>query len=210
MCILLSLDIVSCRCQLSPISILCHFRPLLPYWFSVWKICPLMLCMLSCFNHVQLFVSLWTVACQAPVSMGFSRKEYWSWLPCPSPEDLPDPEIKPVSYISCIAGRFFTARATSGMLKSLTITVWLSVSPFMSVSIYIFKCSCIGACMLMSIISFSYISLLFLYCLFLKSFFFFLLVFLPLLSCHFHLYEIYIFHPFTFSLYVFYPEVSLL
>ena len=105
--------------------------------------------------------------------MGFSRKEYWSWLPCPSPEDLPDPEIKPVSYISCIAGRFFTARATSGMLKSLTIIVWLSVSPFMSVSIYIFKCSCTGACMLMSIISFSYISLLFSLWPFLKVFFFF-------------------------------------
>ena len=161
MCILLSLDIVSYRCKLSPVSLLCHFGTLLPHWFFVWKICPLMLCMLSCFNHVQLFESLWTVACQAPVSMGLSRKEYWSQLPCPSPEDLPDPEEdlgEKTSYISCIAGRFFTASATSGMLKSLTIIVWLSVSPFMSVSICIFKCSCIGACMLMSVISFSYIN----------------------------------------------------
>ena len=37
----------------------------------------------------------WTVACQAPLSMGFSRQEYWSGLPCPSPGDLPDPGIEP-------------------------------------------------------------------------------------------------------------------
>ena len=39
----------------------------------------------------------WTVACQAPLSMGFSRQEYWSGLPFPSPEDLPDPGIEPRS-----------------------------------------------------------------------------------------------------------------
>ena len=39
----------------------------------------------------------WTVACQAPLSMGFSRQEYWSGLPFPSPGDLPDPGIKPGS-----------------------------------------------------------------------------------------------------------------
>ena len=44
-----------------------------------------------------LFVTPWTVACQAPLSMGFPRKEYWSGLPFPSPGDLPDPGIKPVS-----------------------------------------------------------------------------------------------------------------
>ena len=42
----------------------------------------------------------WTVACQAPVSMGFSRQEYWSGLPCPSLGDLPDPGNKPLSVIS--------------------------------------------------------------------------------------------------------------
>ena len=40
---------------------------------------------------------LWTLACQAPVSMGLSREEYWSGLPCPPPGDLPDPGIKPMS-----------------------------------------------------------------------------------------------------------------
>ena len=39
-------------------------------------------------------VTPWTVAHQAPLSMGFSRQEYWSGLPCPSPEDLPDPGIE--------------------------------------------------------------------------------------------------------------------
>ena len=49
---------------------------------------------LSCFSHVQLFVTLWTVARQAPLSMGFSRQEHWSGLPFPPPGDLPDPEHK--------------------------------------------------------------------------------------------------------------------
>ena len=63
-------------------------------------------CVLSC---IQLFVTLWTVVGQAPLSMGFSRQEYWSRLPCPFPGDLPNPGIKPhVSWISCMAGRFFT------------------------------------------------------------------------------------------------------
>ena len=53
--------------------------------------------MLSHFSHVRLFVTLWTVAHQAPPSMGFSRQEYWSGLPIPSPGGLPDPGIKPVS-----------------------------------------------------------------------------------------------------------------
>ena len=43
---------------------------------------------------VRLFATLWTVALQAPLSMGFSRQEYWSGLPFPSPGDLPDPRIK--------------------------------------------------------------------------------------------------------------------
>ena len=48
-------------------------------------------------NHVRLFVTPWTVAYQAPPSMGFSRQEYWSGLPFPFPGDLPDPGIKPGS-----------------------------------------------------------------------------------------------------------------
>ena len=52
------------------------------------------LCMLSCFSCVRVFAALWTVAHQDPLSMRFSRQEYWSGLPCPPPGDLPDPEIK--------------------------------------------------------------------------------------------------------------------
>ena len=48
-------------------------------------------------SRVQLFVTPWTVADQAPLSMGFSRQEYWSGLPFPSPEDLPNPGIEPWS-----------------------------------------------------------------------------------------------------------------
>ena len=50
--------------------------------------------------NVQLFTTLWTVDHQAPLSMGLSRQEYWSGLPCPPPEDLPDPEIKPMALVS--------------------------------------------------------------------------------------------------------------
>ena len=53
--------------------------------------------MLSSFSHVWLFVTPWTIAHQAPLSMGIFRQEYWSGLPCPSPGDLPDPGIKPIS-----------------------------------------------------------------------------------------------------------------
>ena len=48
-------------------------------------------------SHVQLFETPWTVACQAPLSWGFSRQEYWSGLPCASPGDLPNPRIEPRS-----------------------------------------------------------------------------------------------------------------
>ena len=59
--------------------------------------------LLSC---VQLFETPWTVAHQAPLSMGFPRQEYWSGLPSPFPGDLTDPGIKPAS--SALAGGFFT------------------------------------------------------------------------------------------------------
>ena len=48
-------------------------------------------------SRVRLFAIPWTVVCQAPLSMEFSREEYWSGLPSPSPGDLPDPGIKPRS-----------------------------------------------------------------------------------------------------------------
>ena len=60
-----------------------------------------------CFSCVRLFATLWTVVHQAPLSMTFSRQEYWSALPFPPPEDLPSPGIES-SSVSCIANAFFT------------------------------------------------------------------------------------------------------
>ena len=57
-------------------------------------------CVLSCFSQVQLFVTPWTEAHQASLSVGFSWQEYWSGLPCPPPGDLPNPGIKPVFLVS--------------------------------------------------------------------------------------------------------------
>ena len=52
---------------------------------------------LKSLSHVRPFATLWTVACQVPLSMGFSGQEYWSGLPFPSPGDLPNPGIEPGS-----------------------------------------------------------------------------------------------------------------
>ena len=78
--------------------------------------CPFLcvcVCTLSC---AGLFTAPWTVACQAPqapLSMGFSRQEYWSGLPFPPPGDLPDPGIEPVSLSSpTLTGGSFTTSAT--------------------------------------------------------------------------------------------------
>ena len=57
-------------------------------------------CVLSRFSCVLLFVIQWTVAVQAPLSKGFSRQEYWSGLPGPSPDDLPSSGIEPESLVS--------------------------------------------------------------------------------------------------------------
>ena len=70
-------------------------------------------CVLSHFDCVQLFATLWTIAHQAPLCMGFSRQEYWSGLPCPSPGDLPHPGIEPISLtIPALAGGFFITSTT--------------------------------------------------------------------------------------------------
>ena len=55
------------------------------------------MCGLSHFSCVRLFATPWTVACQAPLSMGFSRQEYWSGLPCSPQGDILDPGVEPVS-----------------------------------------------------------------------------------------------------------------
>ena len=68
---------------------------------------------LSHFSCVQLYVILWTVACHIPLSMGFSRQEYWNGVLCPFPRDLPNSRIEPMSLTSpAWAGRFFTTSTT--------------------------------------------------------------------------------------------------
>ena len=91
------------------------------------------------FNTVSAVLSCFSrVACQASLSMGFSRQEYWSGLPCPPPGDLPDPDIEFVSLISpALAGRFFTISATWKLLFSaekqsadyMTLTMLVSSQP---------------------------------------------------------------------------------
>ena len=78
----------------------------------IWKI--LIDCfMLSHFSHIWFFATLQNIIQQAPLSMGFSRQEYWSELPCSPPGDLPNPGIEPTSVISpALAGGFFITSIT--------------------------------------------------------------------------------------------------
>ena len=91
-------------------------------------------CVLARNSHVPLFVTPWTIARQAPLSMKFSRQEYWSGLPFPSPGDLPNPGIKLVTLMSpALAGRFFTIGIFSNELALLirSLKYWnFSFSPF--------------------------------------------------------------------------------
>ena len=69
-------------------------------------------------SRVCLFVTPWTVAHQAPLSLGFPMQEYWSGLPFPSPGDLPNPGIEPASPVCpALVGRFFTAAPSGKMVK---------------------------------------------------------------------------------------------
>ena len=74
--------------------------------------------LLSHFSCVWPFVTPWNIACQASLSMRFSRPENWSGLPCPSPGDLPDPGIKPGSLMSpALAGRFLALAPLGSPIK---------------------------------------------------------------------------------------------
>ena len=93
-------------------------------------------CVLRRFSFVWLFVIPWTVASQAPLSMGFSRQEYWNGLPCPPPGDLPDPGIEPGSLTSpALAGKFFTTNATweaHSSSSSQSIFFWGTIKPLLN------------------------------------------------------------------------------
>ena len=127
-----------------PASSFCLWISTFPNIVS-WKDCPSPLphlgtcvedhvtidCVLSHFSRARLFETLRTVACQAPLSMGFSKQEYWSGLPCPPPRDLPEPGMEPTSLKpSALAGGFFTTSASwdhrqGGFIAGLSVlTHW--------------------------------------------------------------------------------------
>ena len=106
--------------QIIWVSFLVYHHIIFPLWLSVpVSKFPFLkghhACMLSCFGRVQLSATLWTIALQAPLSMVFSRQEYWSGLLCPPPRDLPNPGIEPRSLTSpVLAGGFFTTSTIWG------------------------------------------------------------------------------------------------
>ena len=74
--------------------------------------------MLSHFSRVRFFATPWTVTCQAPLSMGFSRQEFWNGLLFPTPRDLPNPGVKATSLKpAALADRFLTTSATWEVLN---------------------------------------------------------------------------------------------
>ena len=88
---------------------------------------------LSCFSCVQPFTIPWAVACQPPLSMGFSQQEYQSGLPCPPPGDLPDLGIKLGSLtFPALAAVFFTTRELPG--NSLLTCILLTDFIFLALS----------------------------------------------------------------------------
>ena len=94
-------------------------------------------------SWVQLFVTPWTVTCQTPLFMGFSKQDYWSGLPFPPPGDFPDSGIKPMSPI--LAGRFFTNCTTWGALTYICLYINISAcmlgiyTPFMDHTLVVAK-----------------------------------------------------------------------
>ena len=87
-------------------------------------------CVLSSFSPVLLFVTPWTIAHHAPLSMGFSRQEYQSRLPRPPPGDLPNPGIEPRSLTPPVlaAGFFITSITWEALIYIYTLCHFLPVS----------------------------------------------------------------------------------
>ena len=83
---------------------------------------PISIGFLTFYSFQKRFATLWTVACQVFLSVGFSRQEYWSGLPCPPPGDLPDQEIKSTSLMSpALAGVFFILETLRKLLLEESI-----------------------------------------------------------------------------------------
>ena len=82
--------------------------------------------------RVLLFETTWTVACQAPLSMGFPKQEYWSGLPFTPPGDIPCPRMEPTS--PALAGRFFTTEPQGKQERDYSMAT-LSTYPFLLVEL---------------------------------------------------------------------------
>ena len=89
-------------------KLLCYTVPDIPHSLA---------CLLSHFSRVWLFAALWTVACQVPLCMGFSRQECWSGFPCPPLGGLPNPGMEPMS--PALTGWFFPAEPPGKTWESL-------------------------------------------------------------------------------------------
>ena len=95
--------------------------------------------MLCCFSRVQFFVTQGTVGCQPPLSMEFSRQEYWSGLPCSPPGDLPEPGIEPTSLmLPTLAGGFSTTSATWKPSMNMGVQISFKDSNFKKCYIFMF------------------------------------------------------------------------
>ena len=105
-----------------------------PFWNGHIHVCCTRAKPLQC---VWLCVTLWATACQARLSMGFSRQEYWSRLPPSPPGDLPDPGIEPASLMSpSLVGRVFT---TSAARETQTYLHWVNQRQGYSLRLYMNK-----------------------------------------------------------------------
>ena len=92
----------------------------LEQWTLLWSMFLYLSVCVQSLSRLRLFVAPWTVACQPPLPMDFSRQEYWSGVPFPASEDLPEPGIKTTSLGSpALSGGFFTGSATWGAVLYL-------------------------------------------------------------------------------------------
>ena len=91
------------------------------------KVIQLYMCACCHFSRVQVLVTPRAVACQAPLSMGFSRQEHWRGLPFPTPGNLLDPEIKHLLLSPALVGGFFTTRIPWEALSPSIVRTHVSI-----------------------------------------------------------------------------------
>ena len=119
---------------------LCVFGEMSKFFCSFFLIRLFVLLLLICINsRVQLSTIPWTIAHQAPLSMGFPRQEYWSGFPFPIPGESSQPRDR--IWVSCIAGRFFTIRKC--ILRSVYILEIKALSVVLFANILYHSASCI-------------------------------------------------------------------